>query len=59
VVWNAMASYKLNKSLFLQLNGFNLANKLYYEGSYYTSAAENHIIPGAGRSVRVTIRLTF
>jgi catecholate siderophore receptor len=59
VVWNAMASYKLNKSLFLQLNGFNLANKLYYDGSYYTSAAENHIIPGAGRSVRLTIRLTL
>jgi catecholate siderophore receptor len=57
VVWNAMASYKLNKSVLLQLNGFNLANKLYYEGSYYTSAAENHIIPGAGRSVRLTIRL--
>ena len=59
VVWNAMASYRINKSWYLQLNGFNLFNKLYYENAYYTSASENHIIPGAGRSVRLTIRFTL
>jgi outer membrane receptor protein involved in Fe transport len=54
-----MASYKLNNNWYLQLNGFNLANKLYYGGSYYTSVSENHAIPGAGRSVRLTIRFTL
>jgi len=59
VVWNAMASYRVNKAVSVQLNAFNLANKIYYESSYYTSAAENHIIPGAGRSARLSIRVTF
>ncbi len=55
VVWNAMVSYQANGRLSLQLNGFNLLNKLYYDGLYYTSAAENHAIPGAGRSVALTL----
>ena len=59
VVWNAMASYRLNEGCYLQLNGFNLANTLYYGGSYYTSASENHVIPAPGRSVRLTIRFTL
>jgi catecholate siderophore receptor len=59
VVWNAMASYQVSKSLQVQLNGFNLANRLYYDNSYYTSAAENHVIPGAGRTIKLSIRLTF
>jgi catecholate siderophore receptor len=59
VVWNAMTSYRVNKNLFLQLNGFNLANRLYYENSYYTSASENHVIPGAGRTVKLSIRMTL
>jgi len=59
VVWNAMASYRINKSWYLQLNSFNLTNKLYYENAYYTSVSENHIIPGAGRSARLSIRFTL
>jgi catecholate siderophore receptor len=59
VVFNAMLSYKLSKVLSLQLNVFNLANKLYYDNAYYTSAAENHIFPGAGRAAKLTIRATF
>jgi catecholate siderophore receptor len=59
VVWNAMASYRVNKGVSVQLNAFNLANKIYYENSYYTSVAENHVIPGAGRSARLSIRVTF
>ena len=56
VVWNAMASYRVSPRLRLQLNGYNLFNRLYYDGLYYTSAAENHAIPGAGRSVALTVR---
>ena len=59
VVWNAMTSYKISKTVFLQLNVLNLANKLYYDNSYYTSASENHVIPGAGRTAKLTIRMTF
>ncbi|HEY5264350.1 MAG TPA: TonB-dependent receptor, partial [Steroidobacteraceae bacterium] len=59
VVWNAMVSYKLSRSVALQLNAFNLANKQYYDSAYYTSAAENHVIPGAGRTVKLTIRASF
>jgi catecholate siderophore receptor len=59
VVWNAMASYKLSHTVSLQLNVFNLANKLYYDSAYYTSAAENHVIPGVARTARLTIRAAF
>jgi outer membrane receptor protein involved in Fe transport len=43
----------------LQLNGFNLFNENYFVNSYYTSAAENHVIPGAGRSVMLSVRLSM
>ncbi len=56
VVWNAMVSYRVTPRLRLQLNGNNLLNKLYFDGLYYTSAHENHAIPGAGRSVALTLR---
>jgi catecholate siderophore receptor len=56
VVWNAMVSYEASPRLSLQLNANNLFNKLYYDGVYYTNPAENHVIPGAGRSVALTLR---
>ncbi len=59
VVWNAMASYSVTRNLSLQLNGYNLFNRLYFDGLYYTSAAENHVIPGAGRSAALTLRMKF
>ena len=55
VVWNAMVSYDASPRLSLRLNAYNLFNKLYYEGLYYNDAAENHAIPGAGRSVALTL----
>lgn len=55
VVWNAMVSYQASPRVSLQLNAYNLFNKLYYEGLYYTSPAENHAIPGAGRSLALTL----
>jgi catecholate siderophore receptor len=59
VVWNAMLSYQLAPHVALQLNGFNLLNRNYFVNSYYTSASENHVIPGAGRSVMLSIRFTL
>jgi catecholate siderophore receptor len=55
VVWNAMVSYEANPHLRLQLNAYDLFDKLYYDGVYYASPAENHVIPGAGRSVALTL----
>jgi catecholate siderophore receptor len=59
VVINAMASFKVSKNVALQLNAYNLANRLYYDNAYYTSVSENHAIPGAGRSLKLGIRATF
>ena len=59
VVWNAMVSYKVSRNLTLQLNGLNLFNRSYYAAPYYTSAGENHVIPGAGRSGTVSISVAL
>lgn len=56
LVFDAMASYRLTPKVTLQLNALNLTDKLYYEGLYYTSAAENHVIPGPGRTIKLTVR---
>ena len=54
-----MMSYRLNDGITLQVNGLNLFNKLYYDNVYYTSASENHVIPGAGRTVKFSVRASF
>ncbi|MGH8303864.1 MAG: TonB-dependent receptor, partial [Steroidobacteraceae bacterium] len=56
VIWNAMISYQASPHVRLQMNAYNLFDKLYYGGVYYASTAENHGIPGAGRSVALTLR---
>jgi catecholate siderophore receptor len=59
VVWNAMISYRISHNMTLQLNGLNLFNRYYYSAPYYTSAAENHVIPGAGRSATLAINVNL
>jgi len=59
VIFNAMASYKLTDNVSLQVNATNLFDKTYYDAAYYTSAAENHIIPGAGRTVIFSTSFNF
>ena len=59
VVLNAMTSYQVTPRLTLQINGLNLADERYYDGFYYTSVSENHVVPGAGRSVKFTARVSF
>jgi len=58
-VLNAMMSYRVTPHLTLQVNGLNLADKRYYDGFYYTDESENHVVPGAGRSVKFTARVAF
>jgi catecholate siderophore receptor len=52
--FDAMAAYRINDHLSLQVNGYNLFDKYYFTNSYFTSAVENHVIPGAGRTVTLT-----
>ena len=59
VVWNASVSYKVTDEITLQLNGQNLFNKYYYANSYFASTAENHVIPGPGRTVLFSTSFTF
>lgn len=59
LIVNVMAAWRVNPALALQLNAFNLADRRYYQGAYYTSATENHVLPGAGRTLMLTLRLTL
>ncbi len=59
VVWNAMLSFKLSHDVALQLNGLNLFNRYYFAASYYNDVAENHVIPGAGRSATLSLNVTL
>ncbi|HEY1792050.1 MAG TPA: TonB-dependent siderophore receptor [Opitutaceae bacterium] len=58
-VFDAMASYRVNAHLDLQVNVKNLGNALYYNGIYYTEVDENHAVPGPGRTLLVTARVRF
>ncbi len=59
VTLDAMARVKISDSLALQLNGYNLANKVYFANSYFSSPAENHVVPGAGRTVLLTANFSL
>jgi catecholate siderophore receptor len=54
VTWDAMASYRFDDHVAFQLNATNLTNAYYYLNSYYSSPIENHVLPGAGRTVMIT-----
>jgi catecholate siderophore receptor len=59
VTWDALASYRLTHSLSLQLNGYNLTDRYYFMNSYFTRPNENHTVPGPGRTVLLTARLSL
>ncbi|HEY4989360.1 MAG TPA: TonB-dependent siderophore receptor, partial [Opitutaceae bacterium] len=59
VVLNGMVSYRVNAHVDLQLNLNNIADKLYFNGIYYTEVDENHAVPGPGRTLLVTARVHF
>jgi catecholate siderophore receptor len=48
-LFNAMASYDVNRHVSLQLNATNLANQRYVERGY-----TGHFIPGPGRGVLIS-----
>jgi catecholate siderophore receptor len=59
VVFNAMASYKINEHFQVQLNVNNVTDKLYFTGIYYTGVQENHTLPSAGRTLIGTASYRF
>ncbi len=59
VTYDAMVSYKINPHLSLQLNGYNLANTYYYANSYFSSPLENHVVPGAGRTLLLSLSVAY
>jgi catecholate siderophore receptor len=59
VTFDAMAAYQVTDNIQLQLNGYNLFDKYYYANTYYSSDAENHAIPGAGRTFLFTVAVNY
>jgi len=53
--FDAMAAYKVDRNLTLQLNVYNLTNEYYYE----SAAGAGYAVPGAGRYVSVSARASF
>jgi len=45
-------TYRLSRKLVLQLNGYNLLDTLYYDEVH-----PDHVVPGAGRSVELTLKI--
>jgi catecholate siderophore receptor len=59
VTWDAVASYRLNRRITVQVNATNLTGVLYFTNSYYSSDAENHVAPGPGRTVTATLAFRY
>lgn len=59
VTFDAMAEYKLNDTLSIQLNGYNLTDEYYYVNSYFTRPGENHTVPGAGATGLLTLNASL
>ncbi len=59
ITLDAMASYQVTDNIAVQVNGYNLADKYYFSNSYFSSDAENHVIPGAGRTVTLTLAVNY
>jgi catecholate siderophore receptor len=59
VTFDGMISYQINRHIGLQLNAYNLADKYYLTNAYYSSAVENHVVPGAGRTITLTLAARY
>ncbi len=59
VTADAMAAYTFNRHLTLRVNVNNIFNKLAYSGNYYSSAAENHVVPLPGRTALFTAAIKY
>ena len=59
VTLDAMASIRVAPRLDLRLNLYNLTNETYVANAYYASSVENHVIPGAGRTLTLTATVRY
>lgn len=59
VTWDAMVEYRFSETLALQLNIQNITDDYYFANVYYASPAENHAIPGAGRTFLLAANLSL
>jgi catecholate siderophore receptor len=58
-LWNGMVTYKVNENYSFQMNIKNIMDRVYYDNAYFSSASENHITPGAGRTFTFTAHANF
>jgi catecholate siderophore receptor len=59
ITYDAMLGFRINSAMAVQLNGYNLTNKYYFANSYFSSPVENHVVPGAGRTVLLTLSFAY
>ena len=59
VTWDAMAAFEINDHVRVQINGQNLTDEYYFASSYFTRPGENHVIPGAGRTVLASLSVSY
>ena len=59
VLVDTMAAWNPTKRLTLRVNVNNLFNKLAWQNSYYSTAAENHVIPVPGRTALFTAAIRY
>ncbi len=59
VTWDAMAAYEFSEHVRLQANLYNITDEFYYATSYFTRPGENHVVPGAGRTLLVTLGVAY
>ncbi len=59
VTADAMVSYRLNPHLSVQVNAYNLTDRYYFANSYFSSPSENHVVPGAGRTILASLQIAY
>ncbi len=59
ILVDAMAAWTPTRHLTLQVNVNNVFNTLAWQNSYYSSAAENHVIPVPGRTALFTATIRY
>jgi catecholate siderophore receptor len=59
VTFDGLASYQVTPLIKLQFNAYNLLDKYYYTNAYDSSPVENHVIPGAGRTLTLTAVFSY
>ncbi len=59
VLVDAMAAWTIDRHLSLRVNINNVFDKLAWQGSYYSSPAENHVVPSPGRTALFTAAVKY